>query len=126
MSIAQLHLEVQLPPTPCPLAQVMTPLLPLTSNQLQLTYHISECAVHVLQGTDLHVWEDQRRQAELTSVLQQKEEKLQSLREGSRVTVGEVDVPEDEQLDQQVKLTKAYKTTQKACWSIAQFGCHSL
>ncbi|XP_033472244.2 uncharacterized protein C8orf74 homolog [Epinephelus lanceolatus] len=73
MSIAQLHLEVQLPPTPCPLAQ----------------------------GTDLHVWEHQRRQAELASVLQQKEEKLQSLREGSRVTVGEVDVPEDEQLDQQ-------------------------
>ncbi|XP_054479432.1 uncharacterized protein C8orf74 homolog [Anoplopoma fimbria] len=34
-SVAQLHLEVQLPPTPCPLAQ----------------------------GTDLHEWEQQRHQA---------------------------------------------------------------
>ncbi|XP_045911026.1 uncharacterized protein C8orf74 homolog isoform X1 [Micropterus dolomieu] len=73
MSIAQLHLEVQLPPTPCPLAQ----------------------------GTDLHEWEHQRHQAELSSMLRHKEEKLQLLREGSRVTLGEVDVPEDEQLDKE-------------------------
>ncbi|XP_078100280.1 uncharacterized protein C8orf74 homolog [Sander vitreus] len=69
MSIAQLHLEVQLPPTPCPLAE----------------------------GTDLHDWEHQRQQAELTSTLRQMEERLRSLREGSRVTLGEVDVPEDNQ-----------------------------
>ncbi|XP_035854555.1 uncharacterized protein C8orf74 homolog isoform X3 [Sander lucioperca] len=80
MSIAQLHLEVQLPPTPCPLAQ---------------------CTVHALQGTDLHEWEHQRQQAELTSTLRQMEERLRSLREGSRVTLGEVDVPEDNQLDEE-------------------------
>ncbi|KAF1371712.1 hypothetical protein PFLUV_G00271290 [Perca fluviatilis] len=73
MSIAQLHLEVQLPPTPCPLAQ----------------------------GTDLHEWEHQRQQAELTSTLRQMEERLRSLREGSRVTLGEVDVPEVNQLDEE-------------------------
>ncbi|KAI3365975.1 hypothetical protein L3Q82_009808, partial [Scortum barcoo] len=73
MSIAQLHLEVQLPPTPCPLEQ----------------------------GTDLHEWELRRRRAELTSALRQKEEKLKSLRDGSRVTLGELDIPEDEQLDQE-------------------------
>ncbi|XP_034051673.1 uncharacterized protein C8orf74 homolog isoform X3 [Gymnodraco acuticeps] len=71
MSIAQLHLEVQVPPTPCPLAQ----------------------------GTDLHVWEHQRHREALTSMLRQKEEKLRSLRKGSRVTLGEVDIPQDVQLD---------------------------
>lgn len=71
LSIAQLHLEVQLPPTPRPLAQ----------------------------GTDLHEWEHQRHQAELSSKLRLKEEKLKALRGGSRVSLGEVDVPEDEQLD---------------------------
>ncbi|XP_035533484.1 uncharacterized protein C8orf74 homolog [Morone saxatilis] len=73
MSIAQLHLEVQLPPTPCPLAQ----------------------------GTDLHEWEHQQHQAELTATLLQKEEKLKALRNGSRVTLGEIDVPEDEHLDKE-------------------------
>ncbi|KAE8278639.1 hypothetical protein D5F01_LYC23556 [Larimichthys crocea] len=73
ISIAQLHLEVQLPPTPCPLAQ----------------------------GTDLHEWEHQRHQAELTSKLLQKEEELKVLRAGSRITLGAVDVPEDEQLDKE-------------------------
>ncbi|XP_042368754.1 uncharacterized protein C8orf74 homolog [Plectropomus leopardus] len=73
MSIAQLHLEVQLPPTPCPLAQ----------------------------GTDLHEWEHQHQRGKLTSMLRQKEEMLQGLREGSRVTLGEVDVPENEQLDKE-------------------------
>ncbi|XP_073351512.1 uncharacterized protein C8orf74 homolog [Pagrus major] len=67
-SIAQLRLEVQLPPTPCPLAQ----------------------------GTDVQEWERQRRRAELTSMLLEKEEKLRVLRDGSRVTLGEVDFPEDE------------------------------
>ncbi|XP_051284067.1 uncharacterized protein C8orf74 homolog isoform X3 [Dicentrarchus labrax] len=73
MSIAQLHLEVQLPPTPCPLAQ----------------------------GTDLHEWEYQRHQAELSATLLQKEEKLKALRNGSRVTLGEIEVPEDEHLDKE-------------------------
>uniref|UniRef100_A0A3Q3NI48 Si:dkey-100n19.2 n=1 Tax=Labrus bergylta TaxID=56723 RepID=A0A3Q3NI48_9LABR len=73
VSITRLHLEVQLPPTPCALTQ----------------------------GTDLHEWEHQRRQAELTSVLQQKVEELRALRDGSRVRLGEVTVPEDEDLDGQ-------------------------
>ncbi|KAM8721878.1 uncharacterized protein C8orf74 homolog [Acanthopagrus schlegelii] len=68
LSIARLHLEVQLPPTPCPLAQ----------------------------GTDVQEWERRRRLAELTSVLLEKEEKLRVLRDGSRVTLREVDFPEDE------------------------------
>ncbi|XP_032362276.1 uncharacterized protein C8orf74 homolog isoform X2 [Etheostoma spectabile] len=72
MTITQLHLEVQLPPTPCPLEQ----------------------------GTDLHEWEHQRQQAELTSRLRQMEERLRSLREGSRVTLEDVDVPDDSQLDE--------------------------
>ncbi|XP_037617715.1 uncharacterized protein C8orf74 homolog isoform X2 [Sebastes umbrosus] len=73
VSIAQLHLEVQLPPTPSPLTQ----------------------------GMDLHKWEQQRHQAELASMLRQKEEQLRSLREGSRVTLEELDVPEGEQLDKE-------------------------
>ncbi|XP_034720645.1 uncharacterized protein C8orf74 homolog isoform X2 [Etheostoma cragini] len=72
VTITQLHLDVQLPPTPCPLEQ----------------------------GTDLHEWEHQRQQAELTSRLRQMEERLRSLREGSRVTLEDVDVPEDNQLDE--------------------------
>ncbi|XP_023251167.1 uncharacterized protein C8orf74 homolog [Seriola lalandi dorsalis] len=71
MSITQLHLEVQLPPTPCPLPQ----------------------------GTEVHEWERQRQQTQLTSTLRQKEEELRSLRDGSRVTLG--DIPEDVQLDKE-------------------------
>lgn len=67
-----------------------------------------QCIVTVLQGTDLHEWEHQRRQAELTSALLQKEETLKVLRNGSRVTVGEVDIPEDEQLDKEVRLTQGF------------------
>ncbi|XP_062301468.1 uncharacterized protein C8orf74 homolog [Scomber scombrus] len=73
MSIAQVHSEVQLPPTPCPLAQ----------------------------GMELHEWEHQQQQAQLIASLQQKEEQLKSLREGLRVTLEEVDVPEEEQLDKE-------------------------
>ncbi|XP_028275646.1 uncharacterized protein C8orf74 homolog [Parambassis ranga] len=73
MSIAQLHLEIQLPPTPCPLAQ----------------------------GIDLHEWETQQHEARLISTLQQKEEELRCLREGSGICLGEVNVPEDGNLDQQ-------------------------
>lgn len=60
----------------------------------------------MLQGTDLHEWEHQRHQAELTSKLLQKEEELKVLRAGSRITLGAVDVPEDEQLDKEVRLTE--------------------
>lgn len=43
-------------------------------------------------------------------MLLQKEEQLKVLRNGSRVTLGEVDVPEDEELDKEVRLTQGYKT----------------
>ncbi len=55
----------------------------------------------MLQGTDVHEWEHQRHQSELTSMLQQKKEELKVLRDGSRVTLGEVDVPEE--LDKEVR-----------------------
>lgn len=57
---------------------------------------------------DLHEWEHQRRQAELTSMLRLKEEKLKVLRLGSRVTLAEVNVPDDDdnELDKEVRLTK--------------------
>nr|XP_046238891.1 uncharacterized protein C8orf74 homolog [Scatophagus argus] len=73
MSVTQLHLDVQLPPTPCPLAQ----------------------------GSDIHEWEHRRHQAELTSKLLEKERQLKVLREGPRFTLGEVDAPEDVQLDKE-------------------------
>ncbi|XP_030265299.1 uncharacterized protein C8orf74 homolog isoform X3 [Sparus aurata] len=57
-----------------------------------------QCTVHAeaLQGTDVREWERRRRHAELTSMLLEKEEELRVLRDGSRVTLGEVDFPEDE------------------------------
>ncbi|XP_041638094.1 uncharacterized protein C8orf74 homolog [Cheilinus undulatus] len=61
VSIRQLHLEVQLPPTPCPLAQ----------------------------GTAV------------TPELQQKIEELKLLRDGSRVSLGDIVVPEGEELSEQ-------------------------
>lgn len=54
-------------------------------------------------------WERRRRLAELTSVLLEKEEKLRVLRDGSRVTLREMDFPEDE-LDEEVRLTARLKT----------------
>ncbi|XP_029369324.1 uncharacterized protein C8orf74 homolog [Echeneis naucrates] len=77
MSITQLHLEVQLPPTPCPLAQ----------------------------GTELQEWEDQRQQALLTKALQEKEEQLRGLRDGLRITEG--DISEDVQQDKESVLEVA-------------------
>ncbi|XP_069377397.1 uncharacterized protein C8orf74 homolog isoform X2 [Paralichthys olivaceus] len=71
VSINQLCLEVQLPPTPPPLAQ----------------------------GTELHEWEHCCQQTQLTSTLRQKEEQLRSLRQGPRVTLG--DIPEDVHLDKE-------------------------
>ncbi|XP_034533672.1 uncharacterized protein C8orf74 homolog [Notolabrus celidotus] len=87
VTIAQRHLEVELPPTPCPLAQGMDP-----------------CD-----------WEHQCHQAKLTLLLQQKAEELRVLREGARVTLGEVSVPEDEELNEQEILAlvrTAVRTTQ--------------
>ncbi|MEQ2272936.1 hypothetical protein XENORESO_017726 [Xenotaenia resolanae] len=73
-SVAQKHLEVQLPPTPCPLAQ----------------------------GTDLQEWEAQsQQQTRLASSLQQIEEKLRSLRAGPRVTLGDISVPSDGELNKE-------------------------
>lgn len=115
-SVTRLHLEVQLPPTPCPLAQVMKPLFNqrLATRQLQLTLksnpQADQCTVLALQGTDVHEWERQRHRAELTSMLRRKEEELKMLRDGSRVTLRGLDVPEDERLDKEVRLTKGYNT----------------
>lgn len=39
-------------------------------------------------------------------MLRQKEEKLRALQSGSRITLGEVDVPEDEHLDKEVRCTQ--------------------
>ncbi|XP_005933999.1 uncharacterized protein C8orf74 homolog isoform X1 [Haplochromis burtoni] len=81
VSVTQLHLEVQLPPTPPPLAQ----------------------------GVDLQEWESQQHEASLTSTLEQKENELRCLRQGSRVTVEDITLPEDKHLDKQgiVELVRA-------------------
>ncbi|XP_041834451.1 uncharacterized protein C8orf74 homolog isoform X3 [Melanotaenia boesemani] len=74
MSVVQLHLEVHLPPTPCPLAQ----------------------------GTELQERETQPQlETGLASALQQKEEELRHLRDGARITLGDISVPEDKHLDTQ-------------------------
>lgn len=65
----------------------------------------------LLQGTDVREWERRRRHAELTSVLLEKEEELRVLRDGSRVTLGEVDFPEDE-LDEEVRLAVRLKNSE--------------
>ncbi|XP_069568923.1 uncharacterized protein C8orf74 homolog [Brachyistius frenatus] len=67
VSVTQLHLEVQLPPPPCPLAQ----------------------------GTYQQKRETRQPQARLGSTLQKKEEELRCLRAGPRVAVEEICVPED-------------------------------
>ncbi len=43
----------------------------------------------------MHEWKRQRRQSELASLLLQKEEMLKALQDGSRVTVGDVDVDKE-------------------------------
>ncbi|XP_029929372.1 uncharacterized protein C8orf74 homolog [Myripristis murdjan] len=73
LSITRAHLEVQVPPKPCPLAQ----------------------------GTELSEWEHQRQQDQLASSLQQKEEQLKCLREVSKVALGEVNVPDHGRLDRE-------------------------
>ncbi|KAM4711431.1 LOW QUALITY PROTEIN: uncharacterized protein C8orf74 homolog [Anableps anableps] len=72
--VAQKQLDVQLPPTPCSLAQ----------------------------GTDLQEWEAQSQErTKLASSLQQMEEKLRCLRAGPRVTLGAINVPSDRELDKE-------------------------
>ncbi|XP_013866116.1 uncharacterized protein C8orf74 homolog [Austrofundulus limnaeus] len=74
LSIGPVHLEVQLPPTPHPLAQ----------------------------GTDLLQLETETQpQSEMASSLQQMEEELRCLRDGPRVTLEDVTVPVDGRLDEQ-------------------------
>ncbi|XP_012727187.2 uncharacterized protein C8orf74 homolog [Fundulus heteroclitus] len=87
-SVVQKQLAVQLPPTPCPLAQ----------------------------GTDLQEWEAQSQQrTRLASSLLLMEEKLRCLRAGPRVTLGDIDVPSDGELDKEsiMEFVKsAVRTTQ--------------
>ncbi|XP_076008615.1 uncharacterized protein C8orf74 homolog [Genypterus blacodes] len=73
MLTEQIHLEVELPPTPCPLSE----------------------------GMELEEWEVHHQTHQLTLTLQQKEQELKNLRESSRVTLGDVDVPEDARLDKE-------------------------
>ncbi|AWO95605.1 Hypothetical protein SMAX5B_003905 [Scophthalmus maximus] len=87
MSVARLHRQVQLPPTPPPLAQLEASPDPRVDPD--------PGSVVVLQGIEPHEWE----RARLTSTLQQKEEELRSLRHGSRVTLG--DIPDDVPLDEE-------------------------
>ncbi|XP_029696260.1 uncharacterized protein C8orf74 homolog isoform X2 [Takifugu rubripes] len=84
----QLRMEVQSPPTPCPLAQ----------------------------GVDLQEWESEEKEAELRALLQQKEEKLKQLRNGERVSVEEIEVPEDGEANREklfVSLNSAVKATKE-------------
>lgn len=55
----------------------------------------SVCFLPVIQGIDLQDWESQEKEAVLRSLLQQKEEKLKQLRNGERVSVEEIKVPEE-------------------------------
>ncbi|KAG7470336.1 hypothetical protein JOB18_011200 [Solea senegalensis] len=75
VTATQLHLEVQLPPTPQPLTQ----------------------------GAEVHELERRLQQNKLSSTLQQKQDELRRLREGPRVTVE--DIPEDVLMDKEVAVT---------------------
>ncbi|KAM9766641.1 uncharacterized protein C8orf74 homolog [Menidia menidia] len=69
-STVQIQLQVDLPPTPCPL----------------------------IKGTDMEQWDTQSEQAaELISAWQQKEEELRRLRENPRVSLGDIPPPGDKQ-----------------------------
>lgn len=56
----------------------------------------------LLQGVDLQEWESQQHEASLTSTLEQKENELRCLRQGSWVTVEDITLLEDKHLDKQV------------------------
>ncbi|XP_014890355.1 uncharacterized protein C8orf74 homolog isoform X1 [Poecilia latipinna] len=72
--LVQKQLDVQLPPTPCPLAQ----------------------------GTDLEMWEAQSElRAKLDSSLEQLEEKLKCVLAEPRVTLEDFNVPSDGELDKE-------------------------
>lgn len=59
----------------------------------------------MFQGVDLQAWQAEEREAELRPLLQQKEQKLKQLRDGQRVYVEEIEVPEDGEPDREVRLT---------------------
>lgn len=59
----------------------------------------------LLQGVDLQEWESQQHEASLTSTLEQKENELRCLRQGSRVTVEDITLLEDKHLDKQVHVS---------------------
>lgn len=58
----------------------------------------------VFQGLDLQEWESEEKEAELRVLLQQKEEKLKQLRNGERVSVEEIEFPEDGEPNRDVRL----------------------
>lgn len=60
----------------------------------------------LFQGTDLEEWECQEKEAELRSLLHQKEEKLKQLRSGERVSVEEIKMPEEGDPDREVSFTR--------------------
>lgn len=100
----QLHLEVELPPIPCPLTQVMK--LDAETRIWLIGLHWSTELLLVLQGVNLLTWEQRDKHAQLISSLREKEEELRSLRNGLRVTLREVSLPENEELDTQVRLVQ--------------------
>lgn len=59
----------------------------------------------MFQGIDLKEWESMEKEAELRSLLHQKEEKLKQLRNGERVTVEEIKIPENGESDREVRFT---------------------
>lgn len=65
----------------------------------------------MFQGVDLQEWECQEKETELRLLLHQKEEKLKQLRNGERVSVEEIEIPEDGEPDREVRVT--WKTSQR-------------
>eukprot|EP00066_Takifugu_rubripes_P015226 XP_011604492.1 PREDICTED: uncharacterized protein LOC101061345 [Takifugu rubripes] len=69
-----------------------------------------------MEGVDLQEWESEEKEAELRALLQQKEEKLKQLRNGERVSVEEIEVPEDGEANREklfVSLNSAVKATKE-------------
>lgn len=80
----------------------------------------------MLQGMELNEWEHQQQQAQLTASLQQKEEQLKSLREGLRVTVEDVNVPEEEQLHKEVRFRKPVKAIENIFHALMSISSDTL
>lgn len=75
------------------------------------------CLFHtVFKGIDLQEWESQEKEAELRSLLQQKEEKLKQLRNRERVSVEEIDIPEDGEPDREVRFTTSQRMWAGFCY----------